>query len=138
MVVALTGCAEREPPPDAAPGASPIRAAWEARGLRDYRYDFDRHCFCVIEAVQPVTIEVRDGAVARVVSRNTGEEVERSEAIPWYTIDELIRQVEEAEARGEEVQVARHPDGYPTEIEIGSLAADAGVRYEVANLTPLR
>jgi hypothetical protein len=138
LLLTLAGCAERQPPADPPAGTAQARAAWEARQVRDYRFDFERQCFCVREAVEPVTVEVRSGSVHQVRSRATGEVMPHNEAIPWYTIDELLRQVEEAEREGQEVRVEYHPDGYPVEIEIGSLAADAGVRYLVSNMGPLQ
>lgn len=128
----LAGCARSQPaapPPEAIAAA---RAAWQAQDMSDYRFDFERQCFCVHEAVEPVTIEVRDGAIAQVVSRRTGEEMPISETVPWYTIDELLEMVAQAEAEGTQpVSVQYHRLGYPLRIEIGSLAADAGVIYKV-------
>jgi hypothetical protein len=106
----------------------------------DYRYDFQRLCFCVEEAVQPVTIEVRDGRVVRVVTRPGGKDVTNAEFVNWPTIEDLVDEIEEARARGEKNLVVRYDEklGYPTFIEIGTLANDAGVRYTADNLEYLR
>lgn len=106
----------------------------------DYRYDFQRDCFCPREAVQPVTIEVRGGEVVRVVTRPGGEDVTNTRYASWPTIEDLIQEVEEARGRGEKNLVVRYDEelGYPTFIEIGTLANDAGVRYTAANLEYLR
>jgi hypothetical protein len=106
----------------------------------DYRYDFQRDCFCPLELVQPVTIEVRDGRVTRVVTRPGGEDVTHVRPQAWPTIADLVREVEEARDRGEKNLVVRYDDklGYPTFIEIGTLANDAGVRYSAAKLEYLR
>src|SRR5690554_3915691 len=74
------------------------RAAWSDAGIGDYRYDFDRQCFCLPAAVEPVTVEVRDGRVAAVTSRRTGDPVESSGNVVWYTIEELFALIEEAKA----------------------------------------
>lgn len=102
----------------------------------DYRYDFQRVCFCTEDAVQPVTIEVRDGRVARVVTRPGGKDVTDAGFASWPTIEELEQEIEEARARGEQNLVVRRDEklGYPTFIEIGTLANDAGVRYTAENL----
>jgi hypothetical protein len=139
LLLSLAGCAGASPPADPLHEVRSARAAWAAEELRDYRFDFDRQCFCVREAVEPVTIEVRDGHLHEVRSRSTGEVMPRSDAVPWYTIEQLFDHIAEAQAAGlQAVLVDYHPRGYPTVIEIGSLAADAGVHYNVRNLEPLR
>jgi hypothetical protein len=112
---------------------------WQAAGLRDYRYDFEQQCFCTEERRQPVTVEVRGGRVVRVVSRATGREVPLRDDLRWYTVPELFARVAEARREGVlPLEVAYDPRlGYPTRIEAGSLAADAGVVYLASNLRPL-
>jgi len=102
----------------------------------DYRYDFQRDCFCPREAVQPVTIEVRQGRVARVVTRPGGDVVTNTPYANWPTIEDLVQEIEEARRRGEKNLIVRYDEklGYPTFIEIGTLANDAGVRYTAENL----
>jgi hypothetical protein len=134
----LAACAPAAPSPEGGEGPDAPVSAWQARGLRDYAFDFERQCFCVPEAVQPVRIEVRGGEITEVRSRDTGEVVPLSPAIPWYTVDELLRQADVAQADGQEVRVEYHADGFPSQIEIGSLAADAGVIYNISNLSRLR
>lgn len=123
----------------AAAGCSraPTAAGWAGA---DYRYDFQRDCFCTREAVQPVTIEVRDGRVARVVTRQGGEDVTALHFPSWPTIEDLFQEIEEARGRGEKNLTVRYHEklGYPTFIEIGTLSNDAGVRYSAANLEYLR
>ncbi len=134
----LTACTPAAPPPDGGDAADAPRSAWHEQGLRDYAFDFERQCFCVREALQPVRIEVRGGEIVEVRSRESGEVVPPSPAIPWYTVDELLRQAEVAREDGQEVRVDYHADGHPAQIEIGSLAADAGVIYNISNLAALR
>ena len=105
--------------------------------MDDYRFDFDRQCFCVPAAVEPVTVDVRDGRITRVVSRGTGQPVEPAENIIWYTIEELFGLIEQAEAEGTTVSVQYDERGYPALITIGNLAADAGVEYRITEVTPL-
>lgn len=137
-LAAAAACARPAPAPDgSAQGEMPL-ARWEAQGLRSYRFDLERQCFCVEEAREPVTVTVRDGAVAEVRSRRTGTVMTPSGSVTWPTVGELLRQAAEARALGTEARVRLDPSGYPAEIEIGSLAADAGVRYTVANVVPLR
>ena len=133
----LAGCAPAQPgSPPATPNDS-ARATWAAQEIQDYRFDFERQCFCVREAVEPVTIDVRSGEIAAVRSRSTGEEMPMSDMVQWYTVEELFRLIDEAEAEGQDVRVEYDTLGYPRRIEIGSLAADAGVIYTISRMERL-
>ena len=118
----------------AATGCSRGVAGPECEGA-DYSYDFQRTCFCPRELVQPVTIVVRGGQVARVLTRPGGADVTNTQNARWPTIDDLRQEIDEARGRGEPV-IVRYDEklGYPTFIEIGTLATDAGVRYSAENL----
>lgn len=124
-----------EPPVDLAAA----QQRWSAGAPASYRFDYQQECFCVREQVQPVTIEVRDGRVARVVSRESGQEVAATGNLRWPTIVELFDIIAEAQRNGVQPLVVQYHEqqGYPTRIEAGSLAADAGVIYHATNLQPL-
>ena len=112
---------------------------WDAAALQDYRFDFQQQCFCVEEQGQPVTVEVRAGQITSVVARETGEQLVGREGLYWKTIPDLFRVVAEAHEDGTTPLLVHYdPElGYPTHIEAGSLAADAGVVYSVSNLERL-
>jgi hypothetical protein len=135
LAAAASGCV-----PGGTSPASPQdteRQRWETAALDDYRYDFQQQCFCIREQVQPVTIEVRDGRVHRVVSRETGSVV-ADPNLRWPTVPELFEIAAEARGGGAEVEVRYDARlGYPTHIQTGSLANDAGVVYTASGLRPL-
>jgi len=106
------------------------------RDLSDYAFDFQRECFCVEEAREPVRIRVRNRAVVEVRSRTSGQAMPLPGLAPWPTLVELFRQVDEARAAGTPVTVAYDVTGFPTRVEIGSLAADAGVVYHLGRYGP--
>lgn len=134
----VSGCGASDGPVNARLGSRGELSQWRAQDWTDYRFDFARHCFCVPEALEPVTIEVSGGRISAVRSRRTGEELPRTASAPWYTIEELFRLVRDAERAGvRPLRVRYHPLGYPAEIELGTLASDAGVRYSVENVVPL-
>ena len=121
----LAGCSE---------STLPLRSAHD---LENYRYDFKQVCFCLQDQIQPVTIAVRDGKVVSVRSRETGADLTRRGN--WPTIDDLFDRIEAARRQGTKpliVELDREL-GYPTLVEIGTLANDAGVRYLSSNLRPL-
>ena len=130
------------PGPAAAEGGDSVRdlrlrwAQWRAVGPGSYSYELRRNCFCTPEAVTPARVEVRDGRVVDARAVATGH------ALPialFEPIDSLFARAIEAAERGGPVD-ARYDArlGYPTWLEVGTLANDAGVRYEVSNLVALR
>jgi hypothetical protein len=138
LIVILAGCATASDPAGPEGDISLARARWSGQALQDYRFDFRRSCFCVETVREPVTIEVRGGAISSVRSRVTGQTIPSSENIQWYTIEELFILIEEAEANGiEPIIVEYAQSGYPTFIEIGDVRVDAGTQYWVENLLPL-
>ena len=60
-----------------------------------------------------------------------------SDSVAWLTITDLLAEAEDARDSGEKVDIDYHPSGYPAQIEIGSLAADAGTRYTISDVQPL-
>jgi hypothetical protein len=137
-LILFAGCGDRNGPVDARVDTRNALSQWRANAWTNYRFDFQRHCFCVPSAVEPVTIEVRGGSIVSVRSRLTGEELPRSESAPWYTIEDLFRLIQDAERSGTRPLIVRyHAAGYPTLIELGTLASDAGVRYTVENVVTL-
>lgn len=98
-----------------------------------YHFDFQRQCFCVREAVQPVTIFVRDGSVERVVARESGEVLGEG-PVEWPTMEAILTEVGEAEARGDLTTIRYSDQHLPSYVEIGSLAADAGYIYEIGRV----
>ena len=134
----LAGCSAAPAPATQPAAGTAQEQQWRAAALSDYRFDFEQQCFCVAEQRQQVAIEVRGGRVSRVLARATGQSVAASENVRWLTVDDLFRRIAEAQANQTEFRVAYDPRlGYPTRVEIGSLAADAGVIYIASNLRPL-
>ncbi|MBD0319233.1 MAG: hypothetical protein ICV87_02800 [Gemmatimonadetes bacterium] len=133
----LAGCATTSAPTQSGAGTAEERQ-WRAAALADYRFDFEQQCFCIEAQRQPVTVEVRGGRVSQVLARATGQPVSAAENVQWRTVDDLFRLIAEARANGTELRASFDPRlGYPTRVEIGSLAADAGVIYIASNLRPL-
>lgn len=134
---ALAGCAAPIAQGGAgAQDASAQRRLWERQGLDDYRFTLTRECFCLGRG--PVQVIVRDDRVAETRNPQTGAIVTGDEAVGALTVDDLFDRILEAQANGEETAIEYHPTlGYPTVAGIGSLAADAGIRYHITDLTRL-
>jgi hypothetical protein len=91
LILLLSGCSDS--------GTSPILgelnsrlAAWEARGIRDYAFTYQRTCNqCTEEEQARVRIQVRQGQVAGVERLDTGEELPASAWGAWPTIHDLFQ-----------------------------------------------
>jgi len=111
-------------------------AQWRANGPRSYDYEMRRGCFCVIDAVTPAQVEVREDVVVGVRALNDGR------ALPlelFDPIDSLFAYAIDVASQGGPVKVRYGSRfGHPTFLEVGTLANDAGVRFEVGALEPSR
>jgi hypothetical protein len=79
----------------------------------------------------PVTVEVTQGQVSRVVVISTGAEIATG---GWYTIDELFDRLRSTTVPASVTFDARL--GYPRRIEICSVADDSGSIYTASTLSP--
>jgi Family of unknown function (DUF6174) len=112
------------------------RRLWNQQKISNYRYTLSRDCFCTPEARGPVVIEVRNGKTTSITNASTGKPVDRELFKEYDTVPKLFNSVKSAISRKEpELTVEYNPKlGYPTQIKIGSLAADAGVVLTIQNL----
>ena len=95
---------------------------WEAVGLIDYRFTFERSCFCPPEFSPRVAITVRNKAVASVHDAQTGNLLTN----PPYsiTISDLFADIQEAIYKGS-AKVSVEYDiklGYPVDVYIDPVA----------------
>jgi hypothetical protein len=118
-------------------GGSAARQRWEGQGIDDYRYVYSVVCFCPERG--PVQVTVRNGEVASVSSVDPNARTSGGAQLQVLTVDGVFDRIEEAEEAGTYTSVEYDPQlGYPTSAEIGTLANDAGVRYLITDLVPLR
>jgi hypothetical protein len=112
------------------------RAAWVARGINNYRVELRISCFCGETIRRPVLVEVRGGAVSKVLDLETAKAV--ADITPYPTITQLFDRAIEMRAQNGHVSVAYDRAlGYPARLEIGTIANDAGTLYYLGALTPL-
>lgn len=68
--------------------------AWEARGIRNYAFTYQRTCSgCTQEEQEVVRIQVEEGAVAGVVRSASGEELPAAQWPSWPTISQLFEEL---------------------------------------------
>jgi hypothetical protein len=130
-------CRARDTPP-VAPEAAVQKQLWDARRPADYRVTFSRVCFCVGPR-GPVVIEVRGGRITSARYAEGGAAIPSEEWLHLLTVDAVFERIAEGMRNGQPVTAEYHPTlGYPTRAEVGTLANDAGTRYELSDLEPLR
>ena len=115
------------------------RQLWNRQKITNYRYKLSNNCFCVPDFRGPLIIEVRNGITKSITNAQTGKRV-NSEALQQYsTIPKLFNLIQKTINGGEsELTVVYNPQlGYPTQINIGNLAADAGVFTTISNFEVL-
>jgi Family of unknown function (DUF6174) len=99
------------------------RGQWEAAGIRDYEYRYQKYCDCHRDLPPETVVDVRDGRVSRVYHLHADSDREvpaRDGSLDLYwTIDELFDLIDAATQRDAVVRVSYDDDlGYPTTIFI--------------------
>ena len=136
---AATGCDD-----PVAPEVTDLARAmdrWEARGPRDYSFDYQVSCFCPLPEVQPLRIEVRDSEVVRALPAGSDEGLDDKALDEIPTIDDLFEWILDA-IDGEADRIdATYDDrlGYPHDVYIDRIkqAIDDELSFEVSNFQAL-
>ncbi len=107
------------------------RQQWEAVGLIDYRFTFERSCFCPPEFSPRVTITVKNRAVESVRDAESGEVLPDP---PYsYTVDDLFDIIQEAiDEAAVEVRAEYNAElGYPVDVYIDTYATVIDEEYSM-------
>ncbi|MFN6566189.1 DUF6174 domain-containing protein [Dendronalium sp. ChiSLP03b] len=113
---------------------------WNRQKITNYRYTLTNQCFCVPEVRGPLNIEVRNGVTTSITLAQTGQPVNPELVSSYTTIPKLFNLISNTINSGEsQLSVTYNRKlGYPTQINIGNLAADAGVYTTISNFKELR
>ncbi|MBD2489561.1 DUF6174 domain-containing protein [Aulosira sp. FACHB-615] len=112
---------------------------WNRQDIKNYRYTVTNNCFCAPEFRGPSIIEVRNGITVSITNAATGQAVNPSLLKPYSTVPRLFNLIRNAIRESSELTVTYNPQrGYPTQINIGNLAADAGIFTTISNFEKLR
>lgn len=121
--------------------ANQPQTVWQQQDIDNYRYTLTLSCFCLMEMVQPVTIEVINGELASVTYAENGEPAEAMFFEHYSSIDKLHAIIAEAEAQNPaRLDVTYDPTtGVPldVDIDISETMADEEIRFTVTNFEPL-
>jgi len=113
------------------PSAAAAYAAWTARHLTDYRFVWQRTCFCLPDAVQPIVVTVHHGEIVSATDR-AGTPVSADIRNDLLTIDALYRRAAAARCTADEVRVTASQDGVPANFFIDPRRGVADDEYSVA------
>jgi hypothetical protein len=115
---------------------------WAKQNISNYRFTVRQTCFCSMESMQPVTIEVRNGKVTSIVPAIDAVSFNQEDFTNHDSIAKLFDVIEDAIAKqAEDLLVTYHPTlGYPTKISINydAWTADEELSITVENLQPLK
>ena len=131
----LIACSDSHGPEQSELNASLAR--WESADVEDYRFRFQRLCFCIF--IDPVNIEVRGGEITSVVHADSGTVVDTTQMSGYFlTVDELFEVVQDAiDQEAYSLTVEYHAQlGYPTSIDIDYLlnAVDEEVSFRASGV----
>lgn len=99
------------------------RARWDAAGMQNYVYGYQKYCDCHRDAPPETVVTVSGGRVARVHHEHAGSERQvpaRDGSLDLYwTVDELFTLAADAYAAEAEVRVRYDPElGMPLELYV--------------------
>jgi hypothetical protein len=102
------------------------RARWAVEGGDSYDMSFNWQCFCVVDYVARVDLEVRGGAVTAGTVEDTGDALPADRLADYETVDELFDLIQDAiDQDAYEIRTSYDSTGYPDEVWIDYDAATA-------------
>ncbi|MCC5643668.1 DUF6174 domain-containing protein [Nostoc sp. CHAB 5824] len=115
------------------------RRLWNKQKISNYNYTLSNNCFCIPDFRGPLNIEVRNGITKSITNAQTGKPVDSELLRQYSTVPKLFNLIRNTINSGQsELTVVYNPKlGYPTQINIGNLAADAGIFTTISNFKVL-
>jgi len=114
---------------------------WQSKGIDSYRFTLQVSCFCLMEMVQPVTVEVQNGEVASITYVADGSPANPEFFDRYSTIDKLFTIIEDADAQNAVRLDVTYEETYGVplsiDIDISELMADEELYLTTSNFEPL-
>ncbi len=113
---------------------------WKRQNINSYRYTVNNSCYCIPDFRVRVIIQVTNGVTTSITSVATGQAVNPELFKSYSTIPHLFNVIREAIKNGQSELTVKYDRklGYPTQINIGNLAADAGIFTTIENFQILK
>lgn len=126
------GIGEPEDPPENYVEAQEL---WESKGLDDYRFDFERWCFCGPSTLSATVIVRQDTVYDFKDLVGDGERIDADEydidRDHFLSVEELFVRIEETDPELRQELRFDAELGYPRKASLGNFALDGGVTYEL-------
>ncbi|HEX2571231.1 MAG TPA: DUF6174 domain-containing protein [Polyangia bacterium] len=116
------------------------RALWESKNIKNYEYQFQWVCFCLVERTTPVRVTVEKNQITRVVTTEQRRDIDRKQFTEYQTIDGLFDLITDAYRRAEDVRVEYNETyGYPTSVYIDyqKAIADEELGFSITDFMPV-
>ena len=95
------------------------RALWAANGGDDYDMTFNWQCFCTLDYVQQVDLQVRAGSVEAGSVTDTGDPLTADQLAEYQAVGQLFDILQDAiDKDAAEIRVTYAATGYPAEVWI--------------------
>ena len=130
LTVLAAGCQTHAASCDSDPAIAAAQSAWQARHLDDYRFTWQQTCFCLPDAVQPIVVTVRHGAIVSATDRS-GAAVSDEVRSNLMTITALYRYVDDAQCKAAEVRATASKDGVPEKVHVDPSRSVADDEFDV-------
>ena len=114
------------------------QSLWGVRGGDDYDMTFNWQCFCVLEYVARVDLEVRAGSIHAGVVTDDRTALSAERLAEYQTVERLFELVQDAiDQDAEEIRVTYAPEGHPSEvwIDYSTRVADEELGFFIHQLT---
>ena len=137
LVALLTACGASQ-----RPALQHNRSLWESQAIQHYRFNLKVGCFCPWNALMPLTIEVKNGAIVSMVGSNGGDITPYLDTFRAYaTIESLFDLVDSAISKRVYNLVVQYDPkyGFPASIVIdpSRMIMDDETGYYVTNFEVL-
>jgi hypothetical protein len=140
LVLAFAAGCARSPFEQRADDLSAARMRWRTAAISSYDFDLEKSCFCIQEALGPVTISVRNGQFAGIFSTDGGTAVDTMLFQEFLTMDRVFETTQRLlDSRPASFTASYDAAlGFPTTVAVdpNAQAVDDELTYQVLSLRP--
>jgi len=141
LPVVWVACSE-SPTEQRADALAAAAGRWQAAALADYEFDLQRLCYCIDDAIRPVTVSVRGGAFAALVHTDDATTADTALFRDFLTMERVFDYLERAVSQRPAVFTASYDArlGYPARVALDGdrQVADDELWLEIAALRTVR
>jgi Family of unknown function (DUF6174) len=125
----------------AIPSTLEERSVWTSKNFTSYTYTFQQSCFCPVEYLKAMRLEVRNGALTSAKYLDSGLEVPANFRPTTFKIEAFFDLIDSTQAKGGTVENLEFDPtfGYPTKMKLDPIpqAVDDESFYMLSDLKAL-